>query len=376
MKCEIIRDLLPAYCDCVCSIETAAEIESHVDGCADCKKLLDDYRSDIKPTGGGAPEKPFRRISRKIFRNKLVIAALAILLAAVLGGVGYLTYGQFVREPDQPSFETIISSQKAKKLVKKFCEGDIDYVMENIELYQTGVALYESRDEVREYCRTVLSDFYEKYLKGRNLNVKTNGYSGYTTIALEIGTSAATYVSIYDGQSELLDLCLVEYTGKKFIISPNGYSGNLGEDFDLCGKDVDTLRLALAPTEPTPLLETAIINNAAKDSGNFNLFVNRFKETPEEKQAMADKAASFTEDMYCESAYYTNFRFDTENSRYLIDIGFTFSEKSGGKLVSYSRTVRLKSANYRFEILPEFEPVIIDGGITAENLEKLKNLFE
>lgn len=180
MKCEIIRDLLPAYCDCVCSIETAAEIESHVDGCADCKKLLDDYRSDIKPTGGGAPEKPFRRISRKIFRNKLVIAALAILLAAVLGGVGYLTYGQFVREPDQPSFETIISSQKAKKLVKKFCEGDIDYVMENIELYQTGVALYESRDEVREYCRTVLSDFYEKYLKGRNLNVKTNGYSGYT----------------------------------------------------------------------------------------------------------------------------------------------------------------------------------------------------
>ncbi|MDE6596023.1 MAG: zf-HC2 domain-containing protein, partial [Oscillospiraceae bacterium] len=29
MKCEIIRDLLPAYCDCVCSVETAAEIEQH-----------------------------------------------------------------------------------------------------------------------------------------------------------------------------------------------------------------------------------------------------------------------------------------------------------------------------------------------------------
>ncbi len=376
MKCEIIRDLLPAYCDCVCSVETAAEIENHVADCADCKKLLDDYRSDIKPTSGSAPEKPFLKISRKIFRNKLVIIALVILLAAVLGGVGYLTYGQIVREPGHPSFETIISSQKAKRLVKMFCEGDIDYVMENIELYQTGVALYESRDEVREYCRTVLSDFYEKYLKGRNLNVKTDGYSGYTTIALESGTSASTYVGIYDGQLELLDLCLVEYTGKKFIISPNGYSGNLGEDFALCRRDVDTLRLALAPTEPTPLFETAIINNAAKDNGNFSLFVNRFKETPEEKQTMTDKAIAFTKNMSCESAYYTNFRFDAENSRYLIDIGFTFSEKSSGKRVSYSRTVRLKATNYRFEILPEFEPVIIDGGITADNLEKLKNLFE
>ncbi len=375
MKCEIIRDLLPAYCDCVCSVETAAEIESHVAGCADCKKLLDDYRSDIKPASGGAPEKPFRRISEKIFRNKLVITVLAVLLAAVLCGVGYLTYGQIVREPHHPSFETIISSQKAKKIVERFCEGDIDYVMENIELYQTGVALYNSRDEIREYCRTVLSDFYEKYLKGRNLNVRSGG-GDYSTIALEVGTSAVTYMSVYDGKLELLDLCLVEYTGKKFIISINGYSGSLGEDFDLCGRDVDTLRLALAPVEPTPLLETAIINNAAKNDGNFKLFVNRFKETPEEKQAMADKAAAFTEDMYCENAYYTNFRFDAENSRYLIDIGFTFSEKSTGKLVSYSRTVRLKSGDYRFEILPEFEPVIIDGGISAENLEKLKKLFE
>lgn len=373
MKCEIIKDLLPAYCDCVCSVETAAEIEQHTANCENCKKLLENYRSDVKSVGG-EPEKPFLKIKRGIFRNKLVIAVLTILLAGILCAVGYLTYGQIVRSPNHPSFETIVSSQKAKKIVKKYCEGNIDYVMENIDVYQTGVALYDNQEEVREHCRSTLADFYEKYLKGRDLNVKTVQYNGYDQLIGESGMVTSSDARIYEGNTELLTFTLVQRAGGKFIISITGYSGDIG-NYPACETDINTLELALAPMEPTPLVETAIINNVNKRAENFGLFANRFGETNEEKQILTDNTVSLIEDMYCESAYYTNFRFDAENSRYLIDIGFTFSEESSGKRVAYSRTVRLRSPRYRFEILPEFEPVIIDDGITAENREKLENLF-
>lgn len=373
MKCEIIKDLLPAYCDCVCSVETASEIEQHTANCENCKKLLENYRSDVKSVGG-EPEKPFRKIKRGIFRNKLVIAVLAILLVGILCAVGYLTYGQIVRSPNHPSFETIILSQKAKKIVEKYCKGDIDYVMENIDIYQTGVALIKNQEEVREHCRSTLTDFYEKYLKGRDLNVKTDQYNGYDQLIGESGMVTSSDARIYDGNTALLTFTLAERAGGKFIISITGYSGDIG-NYPACETDINTLELALSPTEPTALFETAIINNVSRNTNNFGLYANRFGETNEEKQVLTENAVSLTEDMYCESAYYTNFRFDTENSRYLIDIGFTFSEKSSGKRVAYSRTVRLKSPRYRFEILPEFEPVIIDDGISSENREKLENLF-
>ncbi len=370
MKCEIIRDLLPAYCDCVCSIETAAEIESHVDGCADCKKLLDDYRSDIKPTGG-APEKPFRRISEKIFRNKLVIAALAILLAAVLCGVGYLTYGQIVREPHHPSFETIISSQKAKKIVERFCEGDIDYVMENIEIYQPKYFSSVRRDDITEHCRTTLTDFYEKYFKGKNLKVKIGGYCGYDSFQFESGNIPFTDLNICDGSTAILELMFFEHGCGKFLMSPVGCKTVIDES------DIDTVDLALNPIEPDALTDAAIINsNPDQEDKNFKVFATRFSQTPEEKQTRIENAAALMENMYCEKAFYTGFTYDSENSRYLVDIGYIFIETSSGKRVMYSRTVRMRSPFYHFEILPEFEPVIIDDGISADNLEKLKKLFE
>lgn len=375
MKCEIIKDLLPAYCDCVCSLETAAEIEQHTANCENCKKLLEDYRSDIEPLNKSKPENPFRRIKRGIFRSKLAIVLLIIILAGVLCTVGYLTYGQIVRRADQPSFETIISSQKAKKIMKKICAGDIDSAMENIEIYQTGVALFANNEEVREYCRSTLTDFYEKYLRGRDLNVKTDKYSGYAQFASESGMVTSTDVQIFDGKSEILTICLIERTRGKFILYPIGFSSNLSDNYPECGNDVDMLSLAFNPIEPTAVLETAIINNINGNDDNFGIFANRFCDTTEEKIQLHENTLALIDDMNCENAYYTKFRFDTENSRYLIDVGFIFQEKSSGKRVAYSRTIKLKSPTYRFEILPEFEPIIIDDGISAENLEKLKNLF-
>lgn len=372
MKCEIIKDLLPAYCDCVCSLETAAEIEQHTANCDSCKKLLEDYRSDIEPLNKVEPEKPFRKIKRKIFRSKSAVISLIILLVIVLSAVGYLTYGQIVRSPFHPSFETIISSQKAKKLTKKFCEGDIDYVMDNIQIYQTGVALYTNPDEIREYCRSVLADFYEKYLNGKNLQMKISSLSGYDCYQFENATDPMTIVQLFDGDIDIFSLNIYEQSGGKFLMSCNGYYTDVINE-----ADVNTFNLALNPVEPRADWETAILNNS-RDNEHLGFVTDSFAETQEEEKILRENAAALMKVFKCEKAYYSDFTFDVENSRYLIDIGFIFQEKSSGKRVSYYRTIQITRAgilNYEFKILPEFKPVIFDDGISAENREMLENLF-
>ena len=143
----------------------------------------------------------------------------------------------------------------------------------------------------------------------------------------------------------------------------------------LLRKDIAALDLALNPIEPTPYLDTRLLNIDEAEPQSYRIFARRFSSSPEELQEVMANIAALMEDMYCESAFYTDFRLDAEGSRYLVDMGFIFKEKSSGRRVVYSRTVRLRSAKYSFEIIPEFEPVIVDDGISPENLEKLKKLF-
>lgn len=369
MKCEIIKDLLPAYCDCVCSLETAAEIEQHTASCENCKKLLEDYRSDIEPLNKGEPEKPFRKIKRGIFRSKFAIVLLIIILAGVLCTIGYLTYGQIVRSPNHPSFETIISSQKAKKLAKKFCEGDIDYVMENIEIYQTSYILYSTQEEIREHCQNALTKFYDKNFSGKNLNVTADQYSGYEWVLNDNVMIPYTEIQIWDGNSEILHLNICERNDGNFLINVVGCDTAISES------DIGELDLALNPIEPSPFIEAISLNTAKEKPDHFELlYARHYADTDEEKQQLLKNAAALTEDMYCEKAFYSDFRFDKENSRYLIDIGYIFSEKSSGKRAVYYHTMWVTSY-YHFEVLPEFEPVIIDDGISAKSREKLENLF-
>lgn len=40
MNCDIIKDLLPLYCDGVCSEETSRAVEEHLTTCPVCRALL------------------------------------------------------------------------------------------------------------------------------------------------------------------------------------------------------------------------------------------------------------------------------------------------------------------------------------------------
>ena len=92
MNCAVIRDLLPLYCDQVCSPESRQAVEEHLAGCPQCR---DCYEKMAAPAEGGAElkldvepveaAKGFRRKLRRS-RRRSVLAAVLAAAAVCLGG--------------------------------------------------------------------------------------------------------------------------------------------------------------------------------------------------------------------------------------------------------------------------------------------------
>lgn len=84
MKCAIIQDLLPLYCDDVLSPESTEAVKKHLESCAGCRKLYDDMLS-VNPKLEQVMQeiRPLKKLRRK-FRMTYVVMGIitAVLLIA------------------------------------------------------------------------------------------------------------------------------------------------------------------------------------------------------------------------------------------------------------------------------------------------------
>ena len=100
MKCEIIKDLIPLYCDGLCSDETRSAVEEHIARCEDCRRLLE--------AAGAEPEIPpqtydeeearvLRGVKKRYARIRwravfLTVGIAAVLIAVVCGAYYFHEY--------------------------------------------------------------------------------------------------------------------------------------------------------------------------------------------------------------------------------------------------------------------------------------------
>ena len=96
MKCEIVKDLIPLYCDGLCSEETKSAVKEHTAGCEDCRRLLEAAGADIEVPAQTYDEEEARvlqgvkkRYSRIRWRAVLLTVCIAAVLIAVVGGAYY-----------------------------------------------------------------------------------------------------------------------------------------------------------------------------------------------------------------------------------------------------------------------------------------------
>lgn len=91
VSCEIIQDLLPLYCDGVCSEESRELIQSHICDCDRCKEELRlmnlpvNFKEDtVEINAAGAASRAWKKNKRKAFRTGIILAAVLVAIAAAV----------------------------------------------------------------------------------------------------------------------------------------------------------------------------------------------------------------------------------------------------------------------------------------------------
>ena len=88
MRCEIIKDLLPLYCDDTLSDVSKEEVEKHINVCSECRKEYEDMKNgDIKVNTSAKDIEPMKKVKKKMRLTKILFGI--ILAVAVLLGTAY-----------------------------------------------------------------------------------------------------------------------------------------------------------------------------------------------------------------------------------------------------------------------------------------------
>lgn len=378
MKCEIIRDLLPAYCDGICSEESAAEITAHTAECSECRKMLDAFGSEIKAADGraSAPEKPFKKIRGSIRRSKVISLIILIILIIVLSVIGYLAYGQMIRQQGHQSFETLFAAYNSKKLISEYCSGNLDYVTDKINVWHDD-SLFEYKTEIQDYAEKELKCFYKDYIEGKDITVIGSNDFDYEFYGTTFTTvpSCTVFIQGDDLPSIAMYVCQEEYYNTVIPYPDTRDVKWESEDYDELERRVYQLQYALYPYPPLTVLEENLFTKEKDRDRSYDFVCEHYTDGSDEEYSakLFERINTLMETgIICEDFSFTDYRFDSENERYLAEIRITFLEPSTGKRAVYIRTAQV---NDRFILLPEFESIIIDEGINTDIRTQIEMLF-
>lgn len=87
MNCKIVQDLLPSYIDHTCSKETKQIIEEHIEGCCECRDLLNSIKEIDKYDEKYIinEKKVFQKVKRKNRKNILIVCFICFLIILLFG---------------------------------------------------------------------------------------------------------------------------------------------------------------------------------------------------------------------------------------------------------------------------------------------------
>lgn len=273
--------------------------------------------------------------------------------------------------------------------MKKLCEGDIDYVMNRISIQDDSFTYYNtssSRENIRENCREALNSYYN-IIKDKNTDVEfircDHG---------EFNNGSMTMMSRFVVRTEGLPAVAVDIddVGGYYKIYCYLYSGTYGPRPDGTSdfyKFISEINFALNPDPPDINFEEHAFNwdrmrNGEEDTKDFGTawgFVTNYYSDSENSENYSTALAKRMDEIkkagiQCDEFTKTSFRFDSEGMRFLIDIHAVFTDPETRNKIAYFRTVQVKDY-YKYVVLDEFEPTIIDGGVSAETREMIGNLF-
>lgn len=76
-ECKVVQDLLPNYIEKLTNEETDKYIKEHMNGCEECKKILDDMQNELKVSKPQIDKREVKYLKK--YRRKLRILAMILL---------------------------------------------------------------------------------------------------------------------------------------------------------------------------------------------------------------------------------------------------------------------------------------------------------
>lgn len=134
MKCEIIRDLLPVYCDGLASEETRTEVENHLANCEECQETYKLMKNSV-PEIPKPDIQPMKKIKRSL-RLRLILV-LGMICIGLMAGL----YNMLVANPMAISSKNITVKHYSRR------QDDNMYICE-----------VEVRGRNREVCTIIPKD--------------------------------------------------------------------------------------------------------------------------------------------------------------------------------------------------------------------------
>lgn len=168
-NCDIIKDLLPLYCDGVCSDASKAAVEEHIEECGRCNEVYKNLTADsLCPVINTDDEENKVRFMKDI-KNKLLIKKIIIAAISVAVSVG-IVFGIYSL--------CIVPEWGIKYSEDAFTLADYGEDMVAIKYNGRDYAKFEGignititvdGEEKECYCVRVLENFASKYItSGKN----------------------------------------------------------------------------------------------------------------------------------------------------------------------------------------------------------------
>ena len=164
--CKIVQDLLPNYIDKLTSKETNAYIEEHINGCKECKKILDAMQKDIQLQEKKLEKKKVKYIKKYNHKLRILkITLLSIILILVVLFVAFPGRKMVIIKSLEDKFQ-VYEQQSDNVYIKAlmyndsnlqftyenyYKDGDLKkYVMTNLEA-DIKVTQYVYPNEIKEF---------------------------------------------------------------------------------------------------------------------------------------------------------------------------------------------------------------------------------
>lgn len=161
-NCEIIRDLLPLYCDNVCSEASKKLVEEHIDECELCKAVYLNLskNTDIQPFKANEEKnkaKVLKNIKKKIIIKRIVAVLVAVAITAT---AGLLAANKLLDYYPVEYYDGLVTTRDENNYRQIYFTGKKgDYA----NMRGTDAFITVNGEEKKIFCFYVCGNLYTKY---------------------------------------------------------------------------------------------------------------------------------------------------------------------------------------------------------------------